>query len=136
MRKILLEFVPGLLGGVVGGVLGYFVVGWISRQGFYAMILPGALVGLGCGQASSTRSNVRGVVSALMALIAGLISEWLVFYHPAERTVGSFVEFLSKFGQQPMVTPIMIAVGTLFGYWWGREERIGSIRGGPRRPEG
>ena len=59
MRKFLKDFLPGLIGGAVGGLVGYFLVGWVSRQGFYAMILPGALVGLGCGQASPTRRTLE-----------------------------------------------------------------------------
>ena len=61
MRKLLIDFVPGLIAGVVGGIAGYFVVYWISRQGFYAPVLPGALAGLACGLASRTDSIPRGI---------------------------------------------------------------------------
>ena len=51
----------GLAGAVAGGAIGYFVFMWMARQGFYAMILPGALLGLGCGLASRRRSAVLGI---------------------------------------------------------------------------
>ena len=60
MRKVLVEYVPGLVGGVVGGMAGYFVFAWLSRQGFWAPVLPGALAGLGCGLAVPDRLEPPG----------------------------------------------------------------------------
>ena len=47
----------GLAGGIVGGVLGYLLFMVIVRQEFYAIVLPGALVGIGCGALSGRKSN-------------------------------------------------------------------------------
>ena len=35
--------------GVIGGALGHFVFIWILHQGYSALVLPGALVGIGAG---------------------------------------------------------------------------------------
>ena len=36
-----------LIGGVAGGLVGYFGFLWIARQGFYALVLPRGLLGVG-----------------------------------------------------------------------------------------
>ena len=36
-----------LNGAVGGGLVGYFRFLWIARQGFYALVLPGGLLGVG-----------------------------------------------------------------------------------------
>jgi fructose-specific phosphotransferase system IIC component len=121
MRKLLIDFVPGLIGGVVGGIAGYFLVYWISQQGFYAPVLPGALAGLGCGLASRTDSLPRGIACAVLAVIVGLITEWLVFYRPVETTFANFQGFLTQFPKEPMVTKLLLGLGVFLGFWWGRE---------------
>jgi hypothetical protein len=40
------NMVAGLAGAVAGGAIGYFTFIWIARQGFYALMLPGALAGV------------------------------------------------------------------------------------------
>ena len=42
-------FVLGLGGAVEGAFLGYLLFVAIAGQGFYAIVLPGALAGVGCG---------------------------------------------------------------------------------------
>lgn len=121
MGKWLIESVPGLVAGVVGGIAGYFVVSWISQQGFYAPVLPGALAGLACGLASRTDSIPRGILCAVEAAVLGLISEWLVFYRPVETTFANFQGFLTQFPNEPMITKLLLALGVFLGFWWGRE---------------
>ena len=50
----------GFIGAVVGGVLGYYTFLWIVDQGFYGMMIPGALLGLGCGLLSQHASHSEG----------------------------------------------------------------------------
>jgi hypothetical protein len=106
---------------VVGGIVGYFLVEWISRQGLYAPVLPGALAGLGCGLASRTDSNVRGILCAIEATILGLITQWLVIYGPAEISFANFQGFLTRLPHQPPITLLLLALGVFLGFWWGRE---------------
>ena len=84
MRKLLIEFVPGLVGGVVGGIAGYFLFGWLLRYGLFAPVLPGALAGLGCGLLSRTDSTIRGILCAVLALVMGVVSEWILMIPPFE----------------------------------------------------
>jgi hypothetical protein len=120
MRKTLLTFLPGLVGAVVGGYLGSLVVAWIKSQGYYAPVIPGALAGLACGFLSLNHSRIRGVACALIALVAGVLTEWKNFSPPVE-TDGSLVAFVACFPRQLPITLIMVALGTFLGFWWGRE---------------
>jgi hypothetical protein len=106
----------GILGGVLGGVVGYFVYLWLAGQGFYAPMVPGAMVGLGCGLLSRGRSVPLGVVCGLAALPVGLFAEWRVLPFVADDSLGYFVRHLHDL--KP-VTLIMIAIGAALAYWLG-----------------
>ena len=51
-----------LIGAVLGGFLGDIAFGWILEQGFYALALPGAGIGIGCSLLSRGPSLVRGIL--------------------------------------------------------------------------
>ena len=106
----------GVVGAVLGGVAGYFVFFWIVGQGFYALILPGATVGLGCGALSRGRSHALGVVCGLLAVLVGLLAEWRLAPFAADESLGYFLKHLHQL--QP-ITIIMIAVGAVLAYWMG-----------------
>ena len=67
----------GLAGAIVGGLVGYFAFRWLSKQGFYGPMLPGALLGIGAGWAARGRSQLLGVVCGLAGLFLGVFSEWM-----------------------------------------------------------
>jgi hypothetical protein len=114
----------GLVRAVLGGVAGYFVFLWIVRQGFYALILPGATVGLGCGALSRGRSQALGVVCGLLAVLVGLLAEWRCEPFVADESLAYFLKHLHQL--QP-ITIIMIVIGAALAYWMG----IGSTRRHP-----
>ena len=120
MRNTFLVYVPGLLAGLVGGILGFYVEDYIRTFRFYAPVIPGALVGLLCGLGSVRHSKVRGALAGLIALASSVVIEWRLFAPPVP-TDGSFVDFLAHFHQETPVTLGMLALGTFFGFWWGRE---------------
>ena len=102
-----------LLGALVGGALGYLAFFWLAGQGFYALVLPGALLGLGGGLARP-RSRFVPVVCGLMALVLGLIIEWRFAPFTADT---SLPYFLSHVHQLKPLTLIVIAVGAAIGFW-------------------
>ena len=106
----------GVAGAVVGGTLGYLAFFWFVRQGFYALALPGALLGLGCGLFAGTRSHMLGVASGVLAVALGLFTEWRFAPFIDDS---SFWYFLTHVHQLKSATLIMIAIGALFGYWFG-----------------
>jgi len=119
----------GIVGGIVGGALGYFAFLLMARQGLYAIVLPGALLGLGCGRLSGIQSNALGVVCGIVALLLGFFTEWR--FAPFVDD-GSFAYFIMHVHNLRSVTLIMIAIGGLFGFWFGKGRAPGV---GPRRSE-
>jgi hypothetical protein len=112
-----LDYVLGILGGIVGGVVGYFVFFFAIGQGLYPMVLPGALVGLGCGAMLGTKSNAMGIICGLSALALGLFIEWQFAPFERDRSLGFF---LSHINQLRSMTLILIVLGALLAYAFGR----------------
>jgi len=103
-----------LLGAMIGGLLGHVVFFWVARQGFYGLILPGALLGMGAG-IFKTRSNSIPVVCGLLALALGFFTEWRFAPFVADASFGYFV---SHFHQLKPITLIMIAASAVISFWF------------------
>ena len=104
----------GLLGAVAGGVLGYFVFFWALRQGYYALMLPGGLIGLGSGLLVKDRSVPRGVICGVFAAGLGLFIEWRHAPFSADQSLGYFLTHLQRLQG---LTLLMLAAGTAFAAW-------------------
>ena len=102
-----------LAGALAGGVLGHLGFVWLVSQGFYAMILPGGLLGLGAGLARYGNLALA-IVCGVLALGFGLVSEWRVFPFVADE---SFTYFIAHVYLLKPMSLIMIAIGTFFGFW-------------------
>lgn len=107
----------GIVGGLIGGALGYFAFIFLARQGFYAMMLPGTLLGLGCGLLSGVRSNALGVLCGLFALLLGIFTEWRFAPFVDDK---SFTYFITHVNDLRSMTLIMISAGGLLAYWLGK----------------
>jgi len=119
----------GVAGAVLGGVVGGVVFVWLTRQGFYAAVLPGASLGLGCALLLNKPSNLAGILCALAAVPLGIFCEWKALPFNADD---SLTFFLTNLHLLKKVTWIMIALGALFAYWLGkgRDDLV------PQRPSG
>jgi hypothetical protein len=104
----------GIVGAAAGGVLGYFAFLWIARQGFYALMLPGGLVGLGGGLWVRDRSPARAAICGVFALALGIFAEWKFAPFIKDASLGYFLTHLHDL--QP-ITLLMILAGGAFGYW-------------------
>src|SRR5215471_7924041 len=62
-------------GALVGGILGYLAFFWIAAQGFYALVLPGGLLGVGAGL-GKPRTVLFAVGCSIAAVVLGLVTEW------------------------------------------------------------
>ncbi len=102
-----------VLGGIVGGLVGYLGFLWIARQGFYALMLPGGLLGVGASLFPN-RSMTLCVACGVSALVLGLLAEWQFapFVHD-----GSMGYFVTHIHQLRPITLIMIAAGAFIGFW-------------------
>jgi hypothetical protein len=118
-----------LVGAVTGGVLGYYIFRWIYHHGFYGMMVPGALVGLGCGLVAQHSSHIRGVICAVAALGLGLFTEWNFFPFVDDKSLGFFLKNIPALSP---VTLLMIALGAFFAYWLGKDAGFLRLSGGQR----
>lgn len=105
--------------GLLGGTLGYLAFAWLLTQGFYGLVLPGGLLGLGAGIPRNTSRTVA-VVCGGLALGLGLYTEWRFFPFKADGSLGYF---LSHLQQLKPATWLMLAVGTVLG-WYIPQRRI------------
>jgi hypothetical protein len=119
MRNHLVSHVLGLVGAVIGGVLGYYLVFWIRQSGFYGMMIPGAVLGWGSSLLARHRSVARGVVCTVAALGLGLFTEWNLF--TKFKADGSFGYLVKHFYELEPVTLFMIAFGAFFAFWLGKD---------------
>jgi hypothetical protein len=134
MNNRVVCMILGLFGGVVGGVIGYAVFGWIYRQGFYGLIIPGAGIGLGSGLLARDRSLIRGIICGLAALGLGLYTEWKYSPFIADPSFGYLVAHAHEL--KPL-TLLMIGVGTFLGFWLGKDAGFSGVGPGgkPSRPD-
>jgi hypothetical protein len=115
-QSLPIDMLLGLLGALIGGVLGYFLVFVIARQGFYAIILPGALLGMGCGALSGRKSVTLGIICGVLGLAVGIYTQWRLAPFIKDE---SFSFYLSNLLDVNRVSQIMILVGTAFAFWFG-----------------
>ena len=107
----------GLLGAALGGVVGSIGFLWIAKQGFYALALPGALMGLGCSLLARHRPMALAVTCGVLALAVGVYCEWRFAPFIKDSSLGFFLTHLHEL--RP-ITMIMIALGGGFGFWFAR----------------
>jgi hypothetical protein len=117
----------GVIGGIVGGVFGYVLFFWIVKQGFYALVLPGASIGLGCGLLARHRSAIRGIACAIAALVLGLYTEWVFAPFGVDDQFGYLV---AHFYLLRPITLIMIGLGTALAYYLGKDAGFLAPRNG------
>ena len=98
---------------LIGGALGYLGFFWTLRQGFYGLVLPGGLLGLGAGIFQS-QARWFPFVTTGAAFMLGLVAEWR--WAPFEAEPG-FRYFMSHLSQLKPVTLIMLGVGAAIAFW-------------------
>ncbi len=106
----------GVLGSIVGASLGYYLLHFLAQQGFYAIVLPGALTGLGCGSLSRHRSMLLGIVCAVVGAMAGILGEWNIAPFIKDDSLGYFLTHLH---QVRPLSQFLILVGSLMAFWFG-----------------
>lgn len=103
----------GLTGAVLGGTLGYFAFFWAADQGFYALMLPPGLLGLGASIGARGRSQPLAIVCAVMGLLLTLYTEWR--FAPF-RVDESFSYFITHVHKLKPLTLLFVALGTFLSY--------------------
>ena len=118
MPRHLISNFLGLAGAVIGGTLGFYTFDWLRGQGFYGLMIPGALLGLGCAMLAQHPSTIRGVICGLAAFGLGLYTEWRFFPFAADESLSYFLKNVSSL--KP-VTLLMIGVGAIIAFWVARD---------------
>lgn len=118
MRNAVVSNVLGVIGAGVGGIIGYYLFFWITTQGFYGLMIPGAFMGLGCSLLARHRSVPRGIAVAVAAVVLGVYIEWRFRPFRADDSLGYFLKHLSSLTP---TTQVMIAFGAVFGFWMGKD---------------
>lgn len=125
-QKGSLKSVPGsdaalaLVGAVIGGGVGFFAFGWLAGQGFYALALPGVLLGVGAAVLGKRRSTSISVTCGTLALVLGVFAEWKHFPFVKDSSLAYFLTHLSDL--RPL-TLIMIGLGGFAGFWFAKPTR-------------
>jgi hypothetical protein len=109
-----IKFVLAVACALGGGLVGHFLFIWMARQGFYALLLPGALVGIGAGMVLKERSVALMVICGVMGLAFGTFSEWRL---RPDITFGYFVRHLPDL--LPL-TKLMLALSAICGAYFAR----------------
>jgi hypothetical protein len=125
------DMAAGIFGGIAGACVGYYLFRLLATQGFYALVLPGALAGIGCGTLSRHRSILLGVISAIIGLFAGVYSEWQQYPFLQDDSFGYFMMHLHQL--RPF-TQLLIAAGGILAFWFGMG-RTGGAWIKPNAPE-
>lgn len=117
----LTSFALGAIGALIGSAIGPPVFLWIASQGFYAVALPGAFVGVGAGIGIRHRSHLFAAACGVWAAFICVYSEWKFGPFIADD---SFSYFLRNLGELKPITLIMILFGAALGYWFS----LGGVR--------
>jgi hypothetical protein len=122
MARRILDTALGLLGAAIGGAVGYFAFFWIVQYGFYAGVLPGALIGLGGGLLSRERSWLRGAFLGVAGVVLGLYTEWKFAPFVDDNRVNlGFAFLVTHILEVSPVKLFMLGLGAFFAFWWGRD---------------
>ena len=97
----------------VGGIAGFYAFKWLWLQGFYALVLPGGLLGMAAGFRRN-RSILVAVVCGIAATALGIVVE--SHFRPFVAD-GSFGYFITHLMDLQSATLLMIAIGGFIGFW-------------------
>jgi hypothetical protein len=106
----------GLGGALVGASAAYFLFLVLYRSGFYGIMLPGVLLGIGAGLAARSRSQTLGILCAVLAVLATIFTEWHVRWS-AKNSLPFFLANIAEIGMVPL---LMMALGVAAAYWFGQ----------------
>jgi hypothetical protein len=114
-----LIFGRGIIGAVVGGYVGYLIFRWLLAKGFYALVLPGAVLGLTAGFAARGRSQPLAIMCAIGALCLAIYAEWVRAPFAKDDSLLYFVTHLHQL-DGAVVKYVMIGLGMACAYWFGQ----------------
>jgi hypothetical protein len=112
-----LSILRGITGALAGAAVGFVLFRLILQLGFYAIVIPGALTGMGGGWLSRRVSNTIGLICALIAAAITIFSEWYVAPFIVDE---HFTYFITHLHQTRTIFQILAAVGIVMAFYFGR----------------
>jgi uncharacterized membrane protein YeaQ/YmgE (transglycosylase-associated protein family) len=88
--------VKGIVGAAIGAAIGYFAFVKLSSINLYAFMLPGALIGLGCGFMAKKNSNLLSGFCFLLAIVVSVLGEWNTLWFSEDESLGYFVQHIHE----------------------------------------
>jgi hypothetical protein len=113
IQESVLQSSKCLAAAAVGGVLGYYGFFWARSFGFYAMVLPGGMIGIGASVFPVRRIWVP-IVCAAAAVALSLFTEWK---HAPFRADPSFGYFVTHVQDLSGFTLFLMAIGTILAFY-------------------
>ena len=113
----------GVFGALLGAVVGFFVFQFLARRGLYFIVLPGALVGLGCGFAARSRLLVLGIIAVAVAIPTAIVCEWRTdrYFCDDGETLMGVLEYTSRMVElRGWKLPVFVGLNGLIAFWFGR----------------
>jgi len=118
--QLVMQYVRGAVGGATGGALGWVLSLALIRWGVLSTMLPGLLMGMGCGWLSGTRSHVLGVAAGVASFAISVVATWQIAPFIVDDSLHFFVMHLHKL---PLMWLLMIVLSGVCGYWFGLGRR-------------
>jgi hypothetical protein len=107
----------GIVGAFVGGVAGWLLCSLMHQNGFYALALPGAGIGLGFALLSKRPMISGGVFCAVAAFAVSIFWEGINRPFVVDDSLSYFFANLHE------LTPptwLFVGLGTVLAYWFGQ----------------
>lgn len=104
----------GLLGAVIGGIGGGFLVKVLLAGGLYGMPIMGLTVGYSTLLLARRGGPVLATLAGLVTLVSGVLTEWKLLPFAADESLGYFLSHL------PHVMPahlVFIAIAAGVAVW-------------------
>lgn len=108
----------GILGAALGAIAAWFIYNWAYDQGFYALALPGAAVGLGFSALSRRTMIAGGIFCAVVSFFLTAACEWNNSPFDSDQSFTYFLANIHNVDSQ--MTLVMIGLGVLMAFWFGR----------------
>lgn len=118
-----LQYPLGIVGGLVGAVVGFFLFEFFLSMGLHFMVLAGAMVGLGCGFAARGRSIGLSFIALAIAIPAAIFYEWKTdgYFCDDGETVMGIGEYISRMVElRGWMLPLFIVLNGVIAFWLGR----------------
>ena len=108
----------GIAGAIAGGVVGFFLFKTLHSMGFYALVLPGAFTGLGCGFAAKSRSIIFSFIALVVGLIVAVLAEWHTNWFVEDESLLFFIKNIHESrGGMALISTLLSGAAA---FWLGR----------------